>query len=74
MFGNSFFRPRKDLPDKDLIDRTDRSPKVNHRLEKVLPQHFLFTSGIKYLPLFNVKIQDDCNLNNDNGNDLILGP
>ncbi|XP_045647076.1 uncharacterized protein C9orf43 homolog isoform X1 [Ursus americanus] len=28
-------RPRKDLPDKDLIDRTDRSPKVNHRLEKL---------------------------------------
>ncbi|XP_047555494.1 uncharacterized protein C9orf43 homolog isoform X1 [Lutra lutra] len=28
-------RPRKDLPDKDLIDRPDRSPKVSHRLKKL---------------------------------------
>ncbi|XP_035579672.1 uncharacterized protein C9orf43 homolog isoform X2 [Zalophus californianus] len=28
-------RPREDLPDKDLIDHPDRSPKVNHRLKKL---------------------------------------
>lgn len=44
-----FFRPRKDLPDKDFTHYTDRSPKVNHRIKKVLPQHFLFTSGDKIL-------------------------
>nr|XP_055157669.1 uncharacterized protein C9orf43 homolog isoform X2 [Nyctereutes procyonoides] len=28
-------RPQKDLPDKDVIGDTDRSPKVNHRLTKL---------------------------------------
>lgn len=72
MFGNSFFRPWKDLPDRDLMNRTDRSPKVSHRLKKVFPQHFLFTTGNKMLPLFN--IEDDCNPNNDDNNYLILNP
>ncbi|CAK7292292.1 Uncharacterized protein C9orf43 [Vulpes lagopus] len=27
-------RPQKDLPNKDVIGDTDRSPKVNHRLTK----------------------------------------
>uniref|UniRef100_A0A8C2QTZ7 Uncharacterized protein n=1 Tax=Capra hircus TaxID=9925 RepID=A0A8C2QTZ7_CAPHI len=28
-------RPWKDLPDRDLMNRTDRSPKVSHRLKKL---------------------------------------
>ena len=72
MFENSFFRPWKDSPDRDLMNRTDRSPKVSHRLKKILPQHFLFTTGNKMLPLFN--IEDDCDLNNDDDNYLILSP
>lgn len=70
MFGNSFFR--KDLPDRDLMNRADRSPKVSHRLKKVFPQHFLFITRNKMLPLFN--IEDDCNPNNDDDNYLLLSP
>lgn len=80
-----FFRPQKDLPDKDLISCTNRPPKIGHRLRKVLPQHFLFTSGNKIFAFIQHSSLDDCNLNDDdddaggdndddNDNYLTLGP